>query len=58
MSPEVKILGSVLATPTSVTGTKAETVEATEAVETAEAIGTVEVGEDGNESEVECPNLA
>ena len=49
---------SVSATSTPVTGTRAETVEATQAVETAEAIGTAKVNEDGDKSEGECPNLA
>ena len=52
MSPEGKKLVSVLATSTPVTGTRAETIE------TAEAVGTAEVGENGDESEGECPNLA
>ena len=52
MSPEGKKLVSVSATSTPVTGTRAETIE------TAEAVGTAEVGENGDESEGECPNLA
>ena len=45
MSPEDKKLVLVSATSTLVTRTRAETVE------------TAEVGEDGDESEGECPNL-
>ena len=58
MSPEGKKLVSVSATSTLVTGMRAETVETAEAVETVEAVGTAKVGEGGNKSEGECPNLA
>ena len=58
MSPEIKKLVLVSATSMPVTGTRAETIETAEAVKTTEAIGTAEVGEDGDESKGECPNLA
>ena len=58
MSPEGKKLVSVSATSTPVTGTRAETIETAKAIETAEAVGTAEVGENGDESKGECPNLA
>ena len=59
MSPEAKKLVSVLATSTSVTETKEETIETAETVETAKADEIVGTGKDGRKSKGEYPeNLA
>ena len=49
---------SVLASSTSVTGTREEVVETAKAVRTAKAIETVKVTKDSKKSEGEYPNLA